>query len=410
MLPDDEVLPAASDTTFEFDHGCQFTRADDPAMRELMSSWCEHGWAQRWEGPFGCTGDGDPCAEGDFFGLPGSQAPVYVGVGGMHMLPRQILAASSSTVRRGVRVADLLRRPDGKWELFGTSGEAAFHDTAEAEASKVDPASLGVFDAVLLTDASSSFSGWHRASAGAGVPDAVAARVRERVRVPLFSAMVALDTPLGDVVPFEGLTVKGGSSALWFAARSQGRPGAPYAAAECWTLVSRAAWAAAEIAREPMQDPRTGEFKPQTDEYLQAVPGPTLLAAFEAAISPYLLAAGMQMPRARYLQAQRWGSALPAPSGAGGRDVNGYSAATTVEVLGTRYEGAMPPLLAPTVRAEGVGAVGAEADFVAVDEQRIYYAGDFCSRRPPGFEAAALSGTDAAAHIRSVLCSTTSPA
>ena len=31
--------------------------------------------------------------------------------------------------------------------------------------------------------------------------------------------------------------------------------------------------------------------------------------------------------------------------------------------------------------------------------QRLYYAGDFCSRRAPGFEAAALSAADAAAHV-----------
>jgi predicted NAD/FAD-dependent oxidoreductase len=37
--------------------------------------------------------------------------------------------------------------------------------------------------------------------------------------------------------------------------------------------------------------------------------------------------------------------------------------------------------------------------FVAADEQRLYYAGDFCSRRAPGFEAAALSAADAAAHV-----------
>ena len=41
---------------------------------------------------------------------------------------------------------------------------------------------------VMLTDVSSAFGEWHRASAG--VPEALAVRVRSRVRVPLFSCMV----------------------------------------------------------------------------------------------------------------------------------------------------------------------------------------------------------------------------
>ena len=44
------------------------------------------------------------------------------------------------------------------------------------------------------------------------------------------------------------------------------------------------------------------------------------------------------MPRAVYLQAQRWGSAMPAPTGVGGRDANCKSAQTTVDVLGVDYE------------------------------------------------------------------------
>jgi hypothetical protein len=115
------------------------------------------------------------------------------------------------------------------------------------------------------------------------------------------------------------------------------------------------------------------------------------------------------MPRARYQQAQRWGSALPAPAGAGGRDEHGYSASTTSDVLGVRYESGMPPLLpagaadAQLVKLQS-GQMPDSRDFVAVDARRIYYAGDFCSTRAPGFEAAALSGRDVAQHMLSVLC------
>ena len=159
-----------------------------------------------------------------------------------------------------------------------------------------------------------------------------------------------------------------------------------------------------------MQDPVTGAFKPQENDYLNTVPGPALLGAFEAAIRPMLEKANRHMPAALYLQAQRWGSALPAPVGVGGRDAHGYSAETTVEVLSVRYECSMPPLLQrtaplPADAAEAEGAANGEADFVALDaDTRVFYAGDFCSRRPPGFEAAALSGLGVAAHIRRALC------
>jgi len=92
VLPDDGALEAEDARTFDFDHGCQFTRADDPAMVGLVSEWCAHGWVAPWAGPFGSVGGEEEEGAGDFFGLPGSTAPVFVGVGGMHMLPRRILS------------------------------------------------------------------------------------------------------------------------------------------------------------------------------------------------------------------------------------------------------------------------------------------------------------------------------
>ena len=38
-----------------------------------------------------------------------------------------------------------------KWELFGTGGVAALHDSAESVASGVNHYSLGIFDAVIVT-------------------------------------------------------------------------------------------------------------------------------------------------------------------------------------------------------------------------------------------------------------------
>ena len=43
------------------------------------------------------------------------------------------------------------------------------------------------------------------------------------------------------------------------------------------------------------------------------------------------------------------------------------------------------------------------ADYAADEGERLFYAGDFTSRRAPGFEAAALSGLDAASALKRVL-------
>eukprot|EP01046_Picozoa_sp_COSAG06_P015647 COSAG06_NODE_1009_length_11087_cov_48.043866_12_plen_396_part_01 len=329
VVPDDDLPPGGG--ALEFDHGCQFFRADDARMAALAEEWCARGWAAEWRGRFGRVSGtvphgpvGDADADGgaeDFFGLPGSTAPVYVGVGGMQRLPRAVLEDSGATVRRGVRVKALLPLAGvgeegsgscgGHWELMATSGEGAFHDTPEAAARAAAEASLGSFDAVLLTDVSSSFEGWHRASAG--LPRDFAAKVAGRARLPLFACMVAFAAPLG--LPLDGLTLHN-SDTLWFAARSASKPGAEAEGEgderECWTLISTPGYACAEIIRTPMQD-ASGAFLPQSDDYLSTVPAPALTAAFAAAVAPML--SGRAMPEVVYSQAQRWGSAVPAPRG-----------------------------------------------------------------------------------------------
>lgn len=306
----------------------------------------------------------------------------------MQRLPRAILAGCTASVRRGVRVAGLVSSPAG-WTLLGTEGVAAFHDTPEAQAAGAEKNALGEpFDVVVMTDVSSSFGDWHRA--GAGLPEEFASRVRDRVRVPLFSCMVGFAQPTQ--LPLDGITVEG-DGALWFAARSQSKPGVAAGAAECWTLVSTPGYAVAEIDETPMQD-KSGAFVPQQNSYLNSGPGPTLVAAFAAAVQPLLPTPGAELPRQVYLQAQRWGSAMPAPAGAGGRDAKGRGA-TTREVLGVAYEAAVPPLLFEPPPGSD--------EFVADDKLRLYYAGDYCSQRAPGFETAALSGLAAARHVRGVL-------
>lgn len=116
------------------------------------------------------------------------------------------------------------------------------------------------------------------------------------------------------------------------------------------------------------------------------------------------------MPKVLYLQGQRWGSALPAPAAVYGRDANG-GGPTTATVCGVRYERETLPLLykrpssSSTASSSSSGGssvvVARRDDYLADDEMGLYYAGDFCSSRCPGFEAAALSAIDVAEHILS---------
>ena len=402
VLPDDGPVPAE---TFEFDHGCQFFRADSARMQELCANWCASGIAAQWQGRFGCVGDGSAAV--DFFGLPSDARPVYVGVGGMQRLPRVILRGASEavTVHAGVRVSGMTR-DEGTlgWKIEGIVGVAAFHDSPEAQAAATAPRVLGIFDVVLLTDVSSSFESWHRASAG--VPEAIAERVRSRVRVPLFSCMVTLPSTL--TLPYDAFTFSDGAGSdqpLWFAARTASKPGLGCSthAHECWTLISTPTYAAAEIARVTMQDPTTGAFRPQENGYLNSEPGPLLYRAFARAIAPLLpLDAPPPPDTPAYLQAQRWGSAFPAPSSVEGRDVRGRGP-TSMEVLGITYESAVPPLVYERPAAEMSADAQDEADFLAEEALGIFYAGDYCSRRAPGFEAACLSGLEAGEYIAGLL-------
>lgn len=183
---EDESHYFCAESTYEFDHGCQFFRADSEEMKSTVSMWCERGWVSPWKGSFGFLPAENSDAY-DFFGIASNSNPVYIAVGGMHQLPRHLLQSSCALVERGTRVCQITRKDD-KWELFGVTGYQAFHDTTDA---LTDISSLGTFDAVLLTDISSASESWHRASAG--VPEALLPKLPRKARMPLFSCMVALE-------------------------------------------------------------------------------------------------------------------------------------------------------------------------------------------------------------------------
>ena len=385
------------------DHGAQFFRADDGRMLREVESWVSQGWASAWH-PRVTVLRGSELPEGsaldaDFFGINRCAGTVYTGNGGFHRICYGLVdsaardAPSRVRVLSGARVAGMQRDESGRWSLSGppVGHSAAFHDTKEETARGTAHAPLvdESFDAVVVTDVSASFGEWHRASAG--VPERIARAVRRRVRVALFTAVVAFRAPLD--VGFDAATVAG-DGALWFAARNGSKEGLRgfHAPADVWTLVSTAAYAVAEIERVPMRDPATGAFRPQGQDYLRKGPCEVLLRSFADAARRSGGLAG-PLPEVLHVSGQRWGSAMPAPAGVGGRDSDGRAALATRGVLGTDYEtAAAPPVMAD--------AEGEEERLIFEDAaDGVVYAGDYCSNRRPGFETAALSGMAAAAKV-----------
>lgn len=142
-----------------------------------------------------------------------------------------------------------------------------------------------------------------------------------------------------------------------------------------------------------MRDPVTGEFRPQSSDYLNTVPGPALAKAFLDAVRQHSVVKmitsdgdSLKVPKVVYLQAQRWGSGLPAPE---------HIASDIQEIYGTRYAATLTSSLVNDASDDTIRT----NDFVADDALGLYYAGDFCSHRNPGLEAAALSGLNLAKHI-----------
>ena len=216
------------------------------------------------------------------------------------------------------------------------------------------------------------------------------------VTKPLFSAMVAFEESLR--LPLDGITF-GGENGLWFAARTQSKPGLDTEhACECWTCISTPEFAVKEISSTPMQDEKTGAFKPQEDAYLNGAGGPAqaLVGAFLRAVASLrgggegggdghgggASGAGRQEMneiKQVYLQGQRWGSALPAPSN------RAKGSSTTKIVLSVAYDSSRTIDLvydSPALRETGTkGNEEADRDFEADPSLGLFYCGDFCSNK-----------------------------
>lgn len=397
-----KIISKDGQSVMRFDHGCQFFRADTPFVKEQIKEWLDMGIVKEWHGNFISSSDD---GRKDFFGLPGSP-PFYVGCNGMESITQTMLVhiirdskmdESCTEVFTGTRVAEMERGDDtNKWKLYGTTGTCAFHDTPEDIVKKMENKRLVLgnelgYDAVILTDVSSSFGKWHRASAG--VPESFGQRVRERVgaRVPLMTAMIAFESE--SKIPFDAATFDNRN--IWFAARSNSKPGMDQdGMKECWTIISTPEYAMQKIKEVPMQDAKSGDFIPQSPEYLSQIPGKDLPNAFVEEITSKngILneKALKSLPEIIYVDAQRWGSALPCH-----RHLDEDS--PTRQILsGVPYDSGRSPL-APT-KCEKDGDT-----FLKDDELMLYQAGDMMSSYTPGFESAVISGIDVARHVSKTL-------
>jgi len=367
-----------------------------------VAEWEEKGYVQQWDANFGQLGDA-----AEFFGLPG-KPPFFVGVGGMNFISGSLLKEAESmahrhpsfefTLRGGERVESMSRDEAGRWLLWGKTGEAAFHDSTEAvaQAQAKKPLAAQGFDAIVLTDLSSSFGAWHRASAG--VPQSFADRVAARAgaRVPLFTTMLAFATPL--CIELDAMAIE--DDCLWFAARSgsKGLANGGGEEIECWTLVATPEWSMRLIKETPMQDAKTGAFLPQAPDYLTTVPAPQMEAAFLAVLQKRGLLT-TKPPKRLYRNAQRWGSAMPALRQPTGSPTQERISGVEYDSAGLREAGSLAPTRAlddglPFLHDEGL---------------MLFQAGDMVSAHTPGFEGAALSGLGLARRIAEVAAARAAP-
>eukprot|EP00587_Corethron_hystrix_P008436 CAMPEP_0113300254 /NCGR_PEP_ID=MMETSP0010_2-20120614/1962_1 /TAXON_ID=216773 ORGANISM="Corethron hystrix, Strain 308" /NCGR_SAMPLE_ID=MMETSP0010_2 /ASSEMBLY_ACC=CAM_ASM_000155 /LENGTH=308 /DNA_ID=CAMNT_0000153651 /DNA_START=627 /DNA_END=1553 /DNA_ORIENTATION=- /assembly_acc=CAM_ASM_000155 len=289
-----------------------------------------------------------------------------------------------------------------KWYLFGSSDEGAFHDTPEYLAKKSNEVPLGEdikigYDAVIMTDISSSFGKWHRASCG--VPESFVKLVREKLnaRIPLFSAMIAFEDTLS--VPYDAISFHE-SDVLWFAGRCNSKPNISQIVQikDCWTLISTPEYAVKKIEETPMQDSKTGEFIPQSEEYLTTVPGPDLESAFRNMLLTNQSVWGdddipKSIPEPIFIDAQRWGSAMPCH-----RHLDSHSETLNV-ISGVRYDTGRSPLAPTTCIFEEEYM----RNFIVDENLMLFQAGDMMSNYTPGYESAAISGIEAAEYLIDLL-------
>ena len=274
-----------------FDHGCQFFQGGDAEFREkILNPWLKAGLAAEWRGRF--------AGAGDFFGI--GRETVYVGVGGMHTVTAgaaQTLECNHSNfvARRGVRVGAVARAGD-RWALSGVGGEALSVSLKSSDVEeRVRPQ--------RSANSTPSSSPMRRR------PRVLASRVRACPRKPCDVEARPGSGARGHV--HRNSRVRGTSarvihaflqdSTLWFAARTNSKPGFE-ASRRVLDARQHAGRAAAEVERVPMRDPATGAFIPQA---------PRLRGPARALLDAFAAAAGAPLPAHTALHARAGAPRFP---------------------------------------------------------------------------------------------------
>jgi len=130
------------------------------------------------------------------------------------------------------------------------------------------------------------------------------------------------------------------------------------------------------------------------------VPAPDLYNAFKELIGKETTLDLETLPKIVFMDAQRWGSAMPAHRHI---DVNSSSSSTCRKISGVNYDCGRHPL-APTKDEGGERT----SSFLVDDDLMLLQAGDMMGLHTPGFESAVISGIDAAEYLYGKLSSSDS--
>ena len=219
VVPDDDLPPGGG--TLEFDHGCQFFRADDPRMQALVEAWCASGWAAEWRGRFGHI-RGAARRRSDLRQRCGRRGwerrflrPAWLrGVGGACVGWRGRDAAAAKG-RAGPQRGDGAPRRAGQdpapagVQPLGAAGDLRRGRLPRHGGGNGSGSGRGLTGGLRCGRADEYQLELRGLAQSLGGPSKIFCRARvRRARLPLFSCMVAYSAPLG--LPIYGLTIHTG--------------------------------------------------------------------------------------------------------------------------------------------------------------------------------------------------------
>ena len=145
-----------------------------------------------------------------------------------------------------------------------------------------------------------------------------------------------------------------------------------------------------------MQDVKTGEFIPQEPGYLKNVPAKQLVSSFLKAMN----ISDSATPNILHLNAQRWGSALPAPN----HHVVGNNFSSRWILSGVNYDVGKSKLYPTTINED----IKEGSSFYYDDKLSLMQIGDMISNYTPGMESGVLSAVEGATFLMEMLKSSSS--